>query len=113
MTDAERKEYDRLAAVRKEEEEEEIKLKEIEDEKKAEEEKKRLALKNGDPVAAKKADEKIGTLTASESSVHALLEELARTQAMLEMNMKEKGIPDEKINEVKRRKFLRVTSERS
>lgn len=103
MTDDQRKQLEELNKLRADEE---VELKAAEAEKEAAEKTRQQALAAGDKKGAAKADE---IVTASESSVAALLEEMKRTQAMIVTLAEHKGGAEGKkaVEDVQRRRFLR------
>lgn len=98
LSDAERAEHARLDKEIRDEQEH---LASMEKEKKEAEERKRAAL--ADPKPGGNSD---ATVIASESSVAHLTEEMQRTQAMIELLMRERHVPETEIQEVKRRGFM-------
>lgn len=104
VSDDERKSYQEL---QKRIAEEEAELKEVQEaEENADKEKRRL-LKEGDKQGAKEETTRKETLLVSESTVQALLDELVRSRAAMEAMMRERGVPDAEIAQIRTMRFGR------
>ena len=106
MTEDQRKQLAELEKLKLEETEEEKALQALEADKKKAEKDKQEGLRTGDKEKVKEAKADLETIAVSESTIHALLEQLKRQEALMELWLAEKGVPQSKIDEVKRRRFV-------
>ena len=107
LTEAEEAQLAKLAAQKKEAEEE---LEKAEKETKEAEKEKRKAVEEGaKPKTVEKKEEEVEIARASESSIHALLEQTSALMSLLEETLRSKGVDQKRIDEAKnRRKIVRT-----
>jgi hypothetical protein len=106
MSEEQRKQYDELAKLRAEDEAAEKQLQKLEEEKKKAEKEKQEGLRTGDDAKVKDAKADLETIAVSESSIHALLDQLKRNEALMALDMEQRGTSKAKIEEVRKRRYI-------
>lgn len=106
LTDEQRKQLVELKELEAKEQKAEADLARIEKEKKEAEAREREAIRTGDPKGEKEAREQKETLAVSESTAHALLEQLKVNEALMTLQLEKAGTDPTKIEAAKRRRII-------